>query len=45
MPRRSKKAAVALPEFPQELIDQFVTGPMSAALEIAASVFHATCRK
>jgi len=38
MPRKSKKAAAPLPEIPKELIDQFVTGPMSAEAVNAASM-------
>ncbi len=41
MPRKTKKAAVAateLPSIPKELIDQFVTGPMSAEVVNAASM-------
>jgi putative transposase len=41
MPSKTKKAitaAAALPSIPKELIDQFVTGPMSAAAVNAASV-------
>ncbi len=41
MPRKTKTAAVtatALPSIPKELIDQFVTGPMSAEAVNAASV-------
>jgi putative transposase len=38
MPSKTKKAAAALPSIPKELIDQFVTGPMSAEAVNAASV-------
>lgn len=39
MPRKTKKAASApLPSIPKELIDQFVTGPMSAEAVNAASM-------
>jgi putative transposase len=41
MPSKTKRAiaaAAALPSIPRELIDQFVTGPMSAAAVNAASV-------
>jgi transposase-like protein len=38
MPSRTKKAAAVLPSIPKELIDQFVTGPMSAEAVNAASV-------
>ena len=43
MPVKSKTAAIAakmaaLPHIPKELIDQFVTGPMSAAAINATSV-------
>jgi putative transposase len=43
MPSKSKTAAVAakmaaLPTIPKELIDQFVTGPMSAQAVNAASI-------
>src|SRR5512137_201754 len=42
MPSKSKKAAAAvkaaLPSIPKELIDQFVTGPMSAEAVNAASM-------
>src|SRR5436190_1025507 len=41
MPRKTKTtaaAAAALPSIPKELIDQFVTGPMSAEAVQAASM-------
>ena len=41
MPSKTKRAiaaAAALPSIPRELIDQFVTGPMSAAAVNAASI-------
>jgi putative transposase len=38
MPRKTKTTATALPSIPKELIDQFVTGPMSAEAVNAASV-------
>ena len=41
MPRKTKTAATAtaaLPSIPKELIDQFVTGPMSAEAVQAASM-------
>lgn len=39
MPRKTKKPASApLPSIPKELIDQFVTGPMSAEAVNAASM-------
>ena len=42
MPRKTKKAADAarqeLPAIPKELIDQFVTGPMSAEARTPAEV-------
>ena len=38
-----KQAAAALPSIPQELIDQFVSGPMSAeAVNAAAMAFKKT---
>ena len=43
MPRNKKTAAeagTALPSIPKELIDQFVTGPMSAeAVQVASMAF------
>ena len=41
MPRKTKRTAVieaGLPSIPNELIDQFVTGPMSAEAVNAASI-------
>lgn len=38
MPSKTKKAPPALPSIPKELIDQFVTGPMSAEAVNAASM-------
>jgi putative transposase len=38
MPSKLKKAGSALPSIPKELIDQFVTGPMSAEQVQAASM-------
>lgn len=38
MPRKTKTTTAALPSIPKELIDQFVTGPMSAEAVNAASV-------
>jgi hypothetical protein len=45
MPAKSKAAAIeakmaALPQMPKELIDQFVTGPMSAeSIEVTSAAF------
>src|SRR5687768_2483871 len=38
MPSKLSKATTALPSIPKELIDQFVTGPMSAEQVQAASM-------
>jgi transposase-like protein len=38
MPSKTKKTAAALPSIPKELIDQFVSGPMSAEAVNAASM-------
>ena len=38
MPSKTKKPPAALPEIPEELIDQFVKGPMSAEAVNAASM-------